>query len=93
MSSTKRSSFTRVQTSFQAGLPALDEFTYAQWSHYVTRHYRSGAKALFGYDSAGGLPELCSAIAKYVLTQRGVVCDGSQVIVISGSQAALDLSA
>jgi GntR family transcriptional regulator/MocR family aminotransferase len=93
MSSTSRSSFTGVQTSFQAGLPALDEFPYAQWSRYVTRHYRSGAKALFGYDSAGGLPELCSAIAKYVRTQRGVVCNDSQVIVISGSQAALDLSA
>jgi GntR family transcriptional regulator/MocR family aminotransferase len=48
MSSTSRSSFTGVQTSFQAGLPALDEFPYAQWSRYVTRHYRSGAKALFG---------------------------------------------
>jgi GntR family transcriptional regulator/MocR family aminotransferase len=93
MSSTRRSSFTGVQTSFQAGLPALDEFSYAQWSRYVTRHYRSGAKALFGYDSAGGLPQLCSAIAKYVRTQRGVVCHGSQVIVILGSQAALDLSA
>lgn len=93
MTSTKRSMFTGVQASFQAGLPALDEFPYAKWSRYVARNYRSGAKALFGYDTAGGLPELRSAIAKYVRTQRGVVCDDSQVIVISGSQAALDLSA
>jgi GntR family transcriptional regulator/MocR family aminotransferase len=90
---TKRSLFSGVQASFQAGLPALDEFPYAKWSRYVARHYRSGAKALFGYDTAGGLSELRSAIAKYARTQRGVVCDDSQVIVISGSQAALDLSA
>ncbi len=93
MSSTKRSTFSGVQAPFQAGLPALDEFPYAQWSRYVSRNYRSGVKTLFGYDIAGGLAELRSAIAKYVRTQRGVVCDDSQVIVISGSQAALDLSA
>jgi GntR family transcriptional regulator/MocR family aminotransferase len=93
MTSAKRSMYSGVQASFQAGLPALDEFPYAKWSRYVARNYRSGAKTLFGYDTAGGLPELRSAIAKYVRTQRGVVCEDSQVIVISGSQAALDLSA
>ena len=93
MTSISRMEYTGAQASFQGGLPALDEFPYAKWSRFVARNYRSGAKEMFGYDTLGGLPKLCSAIAKYVRSQRGVVCEDSQVIVISGSQAALDLSA
>ncbi|MFT5656977.1 MAG: GntR family transcriptional regulator/MocR family aminotransferase [Gammaproteobacteria bacterium] len=93
MTSTSRLKHSGAQASFQVGLPALDEFPYAKWSRFVARNYRSGAKELFGYDGSGGLPRLRTAIAKYVRTQRGVVCDDSQVIVISGSQAAIDLSA
>ena len=78
--------------AFQPGLPALDEFPFSSWARFVARRFRSGGKELFGYESSGGLESFRSAIADYVGRVRGVRCNESQVIVVAGTQAALDLS-
>src|SRR5439155_3988937 len=44
------------------------------------------------YAGAMGLPELREAIATYLRTSRGVRCEARQVMIVSGSQQALDLA-
>jgi GntR family transcriptional regulator/MocR family aminotransferase len=93
LASNPRPTTSGAHGAFQPGLPALDEFPYSSWARLVARRFRSGAKDLFGYESSGGLEVLRSAIAGYVRSVRGIRCDDSQVIVVAGAQAALDLSA
>jgi len=79
--------------AFQTGLPALDAFPRALWSRVAARAVRRLRPALLGYAAAGGYGPLREAIARYLQGARGVVCEADQVIVVSGAQAALDLTA
>jgi GntR family transcriptional regulator/MocR family aminotransferase len=78
--------------SFRYGSPAFDEIPLKQWRQLLSRHCRMGQKAMFDYasDSAGYRP-LREAIARYLVQSRAVQCDADQVIIVSGSQQALDL--
>src|SRR5437016_4929483 len=44
------------------------------------------------YGDAMGLPKLREAIATYLRTSRGVRCEAQQIMIVSGSQQALDLA-
>ncbi len=78
--------------AFQPGLPALDEFPRALWARLLARRARLRTRATLGYGHPAGLPGLREAIAAYLGPARGVACAPEQVIVVAGSQAALDLS-
>jgi GntR family transcriptional regulator/MocR family aminotransferase len=79
--------------SFRPGQPALDTFPLDTWRRIVDRRWRRTPRELLGYgDPAGYLP-LREVIAAYLRAARAVHCDARQVIVVSGSQQALDLSA
>jgi GntR family transcriptional regulator/MocR family aminotransferase len=80
-----------LRRAFQPGLPALDEFPRELWARLLGRRARLPARALRGYAHPAGLPILREAIAAHLGPARGVACDPAQVIVVSGSQAALDL--
>jgi GntR family transcriptional regulator/MocR family aminotransferase len=77
---------------FRSGLPAVDEFPRRIWSRLLTRRWRGGSVRL-AYGDAEGDAALVAAIAEYVRTARGVRCTVDQVLVVSGSQQALDLAA
>jgi len=77
--------------AFQPGLPALDEFPRELWARLLARRARMPARGLRGYAHPAGLPALREAIAAHLGPARGVACDPAQVVVVSGSQAALDL--
>ncbi|HEX8141356.1 MAG TPA: PLP-dependent aminotransferase family protein [Pyrinomonadaceae bacterium] len=79
--------------AFQNGMPAVDEFPFKIWSQLASRRLRSPPRELLGYgDPAGYLP-LREGIAAHLKSARGVRCDVDQVIVVAGSQQALDLTA
>ncbi len=44
------------------------------------------------YGDPMGLPELRETIAVYLRTARGVQCEAGQIMIVSGSQQALDLT-
>ena len=72
--------------------PALDVFPYQLWSRLVVRQARRMPVTDFTYqDSAGYLP-LREAIAAHVTVSRQVHCTPDQVMIVSGSQGALDLA-
>lgn len=78
---------------FNLSQPALDAFPVRVWSNLVTRYARGLQVSGLQYGDPMGLDELREAIAGYLRTARGVHCDAEQIMVVSGSQQALDLSA
>jgi GntR family transcriptional regulator/MocR family aminotransferase len=78
--------------AFGLSQPAYDEFPTQVWSSIVTRHSRiKGASALH-YGGPMGFEPLREAICVYLRTARAVKCEPSQVMIVSGSQQALEIS-
>ena len=78
---------------FRMSLPALDEFPHAAWARLVSRHAHALTPALMAYGDPAGLGALRSAIAEHLRTARAARCEAADVLVVSGSQAALRLCA
>jgi GntR family transcriptional regulator/MocR family aminotransferase len=78
---------------FRVSLPALDHFPVNAWSKLVARHARKQSLANMAYGDGLGYLPFREAIAEYLGTSRGVRCDASQILVTSGSQQALQISA
>lgn len=79
--------------AFASGLPDLHAFPFATWARLMARHWRRPGYALVGYgDPAGYLP-LREAIAAYLRASRAVRCETEQLVIVSGSQQALDIAA
>ncbi len=78
---------------FRPGLAALDAFPLKIWSQITTRHARQRSYDLLNYGDPAGYKPLRQAIAAYLGSVRAVKCDPEQVIIVTGSQQGLDLSA
>jgi GntR family transcriptional regulator/MocR family aminotransferase len=80
-----------ARRAFQPGFPEVRAFPHDVWARLVHRHARRPAPGTLGYAHAAGVPELRTAIARYLASARGVVCEPEQVVVVAGAQAGLDL--
>jgi GntR family transcriptional regulator/MocR family aminotransferase len=78
---------------FRTSLPALDAFPRTTWSRIVARHAHRLSPVHMSYGDPAGLPRLRAAIAEYLSVARALGCDADQVIIVSGSQAALRVCA
>ncbi|MEM7292333.1 MAG: PLP-dependent aminotransferase family protein [Pseudomonadota bacterium] len=90
----------RVQTAaiqayggaFSPSLPAVDAFPYAVWRRINNRLWKSMEPAdWMGYGDTAGFWPLREGIAAHLHHTRGVRCTPEQVLVVNGSQQALDL--
>jgi GntR family transcriptional regulator / MocR family aminotransferase len=79
--------------AFRVSLPALEHFPMDAWSRLVHRHLRKQTRRLMAYNDAMGYLALREAIAEYLGTVRAVRCEPSQILVTTGSQQGLQLSA
>lgn len=77
---------------FQVGQPELDKFPIEMWLKLTARYSRRMKLKALQYGDPMGHLELREAIAAYVRTSRGVRCEAQQIMVVSGSQQALDLT-
>jgi GntR family transcriptional regulator/MocR family aminotransferase len=82
-----------VSGAFRVSLPALDQFPIRIWSKLVARHSRRPPRGIMAYGDAMGYLPFREAIAEYLGASRGVRCEPSQILVTTGSQLALQLSA
>jgi GntR family transcriptional regulator/MocR family aminotransferase len=82
-----------VSGAFRVSLPALDHFPIGIWSKLVARHSRRPPRGIMAYGDAMGYLPFREAIAEYLGASRGVRCEPSQILVTTGSQLALQLSA
>jgi GntR family transcriptional regulator/MocR family aminotransferase len=78
---------------FRMSLPALDQFPHAAWARLVARHAHALRHAEMAYGDPAGLVPLRLAIAEHLRAARAVRCEVEQVLIVSGSQAALRLAA
>ena len=81
------------QSAFRANQPALDLFPTTDWARAATRTLRHAPGSLLVGGDPRGYRPLRSAIAEYLAVSRGVVCDADRVVVVSGMQEALALTA
>lgn len=73
--------------------PAMDHFPLESWARLVSKHSRRPrANAIHHLDPLG-LRAFREAICAYLRTARAVRCDPGQIMVVSGSQQALDITA
>lgn len=78
---------------FNAGSADVRSFPYDTWHRLLVRRSRHSATALLGYGDPAGYPPLREAVAAYLTTSRGVRCTPEQVIILTSSQQAIDLTA
>ncbi|MET0456669.1 MAG: PLP-dependent aminotransferase family protein [Mycobacterium sp.] len=80
-------------TAFLIGLPALDAFPFKTWAKLYSTRFATSSSALMPYDNPAGYRPLREAIASYIATARGIHCTADQVIIMNGSQQALEFCA
>ncbi len=78
---------------FRFGLPALEALPLDLWGRLLLRHCRKASPEIAIHSDPAGHRRLREAIASYVGVARGVRCNMEQVIIINGSQQAIDLAA
>lgn len=93
---TAKSARTDAMTKFQPfqnGLTAIDEFPFEIWSRIAAKFHKNPPRTLLGYGDPRGLEPLRKAVAAHLKSARGVNCSAEQIIITSGAQQALDLTA
>ena len=78
---------------FRVSLPALEKFPLRVWNQLLNRHARKSTRQLMAYGEARGYAPLREAITEYLGAARALRCEPSQVLVTTGSQQGLQLSA
>jgi len=73
--------------------PDVDHFPFRTWRRLAARHLRGPATAFRRPPDPAGVPQLRAEIAAYLARSRAVRCTADQVLVVNGSQQALDLCA
>ncbi len=81
--------------AFRVSRPALDRFPWGTWSRLAGRHARTMHRvpAAWTYGDPMGHRPFREAVAAYLRTARAVRCEPDQIMVVNGSQHALDLTA
>jgi GntR family transcriptional regulator / MocR family aminotransferase len=75
------------------GMPALEHFPWSQWSRITQQVLRDRRREMLCYDDPRGTRDLRVAISQYIGAARGIACDPEQIIIVSGSQQGIDLTA
>jgi GntR family transcriptional regulator / MocR family aminotransferase len=89
----KRPPWVRHHGAFNVSQPALDAFPLRPWANLVARHSRNPLTNSLEYGDPMGLKQLREVISVYLRTSRAVRCEPEQIMIVSGSQQALDLAA
>ncbi len=82
-----------VSHIFQPGVPDVTQFPWHIWQRIVTRILKTYSPHDVGYADAAGYSPLREAIAKHVQITRRVRCTPEQVIITTGTQQAIYLTA
>lgn len=78
--------------NFRQGRPAFDEFPLRQWRRLLVHHCQLCPNLLDYTNDLLGYKPLREAIARYLVRSRAVNCKAEQVIIVNGSQQALDMT-
>ena len=81
-----------LRYDFAYGTSSLEEFPLAAWRRILLRRTRRAPLRSFDYGAAMGDTALREAITGHLQRSRAIHCDVSQVLIVNGSQQALDLT-
>lgn len=79
--------------AFGVHQPAFDQFPFQIWSSLVARHSRNPQANALHHINPLGSQRFREEICAYLRTARAVNSEPSQIMVVSGSQQALDITA
>jgi len=79
--------------AFIVGQLAFEQFPFQVWSRLMNRHVRNVRVNSLHYGDPMGSESFRATIANYLRTARAVKCDASQIMIVNGSQQALELCA
>ena len=80
----------RPEIDFCYWQPAFDHFPLQIWRQLATRHLQTPDLLDYSADLLG-YKVLREAIAHYLIRSRAVRCNAEQIIIVNGTQQALDL--
>lgn len=78
--------------SFRANIPSVTDFPLDVWGRLMSRRLRLVTQELLSGCDPLGYPPLRDAIALHLRETRGLRCSGGQIMIVSGTQMALDLT-
>lgn len=78
---------------FRYGRPSFADFPHATWCRILARRARHATIRDLDYGAAEGALPLRGALADYLHRARAVNCSPEQILIVNGSQQALDLTA
>jgi GntR family transcriptional regulator/MocR family aminotransferase len=76
---------------FQPGLPDLEHFPFETWARIAARLMRRPRTDLVSYGDPSGYRPLREVIAAELRARRGIACGDDQIVIVGGTQQALDL--
>jgi len=79
--------------AFRVGQVAFDQFPLKVWSNLIARHCRNMDAVSMRYQNQLGSEAFRQTIARYLRTARSLHCDESQIMIVNGSQQALEITA
>lgn len=79
--------------AFGVGQGAFEQFPARIWTSLVARRCRNMDAKAFHYGELLGSRALRETVATYLRTARSVHCEAEQIMIVSGSQQALEISA
>ncbi|RYX98810.1 PLP-dependent aminotransferase family protein, partial [bacterium] len=82
----------REVKTFKHGSPSIADFPFKIWKKISGDIIQKLPEKTLGYGDPAGYWPLRQAIATYLRTYRAVKCEAEQVIIVSGSQQALDFT-
>jgi GntR family transcriptional regulator/MocR family aminotransferase len=81
-----------LEFDFRYGEPSYVDFPHETWARINGARLRRASVRRLSYGDPGGAPELREALADYLGRARGVSCTPEHVLVVRGSQQAIDLA-
>jgi len=78
--------------AFGVSQVAYEHFPFLIWNSLVARHCRNIQAESLDYGNPLGSRELREAVATYLRTARAVRCEAEQIMIVSGSQQALEIT-
>jgi GntR family transcriptional regulator / MocR family aminotransferase len=84
---------TGLPIDFHPGQGAWEAFPREVWSRLLARRWRGSWREAMDYGDPGGYRPLREQVAAYLARSRAVRCIPEQVVIVNGTQQALDLLA
>lgn len=84
---------TNKKQMFNIGIGCVDQFPHDLWGRLLGRVWRRSIQEIPHYNHPAGYPPLKRILVDYVHSTRGVNCSEEQIIIVNGTQQAINLTA